>query len=104
MITLYLFLEDKEKLREELRKHIREFAGANEDDSDEEIREKFMKGFLEEMKQNGFDIKTDDTTEGFQELKKQVTAQLKDMGFDLEEGKLVFNFCKNGLLYSLQIY
>ncbi|VDI49182.1 Hypothetical predicted protein [Mytilus galloprovincialis] len=77
--------DDREKLNEEVRKQMREFAGADEDDTDEQVKEKFMKGFLEEMKQNGFEIKSDDMAEGFQELKKQIVDELKDMGFEIED-------------------
>ncbi|XP_052075309.1 uncharacterized protein LOC127712742 [Mytilus californianus] len=77
--------DDREKLNEELRRQMREFAGAEEDDTEEQVKEKFMKGFLEEMKQNGFEIKSDDTAEGFQELKTQIVAELKDMGFEIED-------------------
>ena len=63
-----------------------DFAGAEEDDSDEEIKSKLLKNFLIEMKENGFDINTDNTEEGIGELKKQIVGQLKDLGFELDDG------------------
>ena len=63
-----------------------DFAGAEEGDSDEEIKSKLLKNFLVEMKENGFDINTENTEEGFGELKKQIVGQLKDLGFDLDDG------------------
>lgn len=85
-----LVLDDHEKLREEVREKIREFAGADDDDSDEEVRDKLMKNFLIEMKDEGFDVDTENIGEGFQELKKQVIAQLKEMGFEIDEGNCLF--------------
>jgi hypothetical protein len=38
------------------------------------------------MKENGFDINTDNTEEGIGELKKQIVGQLKDLGFELDDG------------------